>query len=89
MDVFLPGTCVTPFDISLDKGPYGGPPILPLYLFQGCMDSWMARGQVIMALLDYLLPECVVWWYIDSAFMVNQAILFLPFHEAIEKSLGS
>ena len=60
LSVFLAGAGVTSFNVLLDEGPHGGPPVLSLDAFKGGVDAWMARGRVVVALLKYVASELVV-----------------------------
>ena len=89
LGMFLAGAGVTSFNVLLDEGPHGGPPVLSLDAFKGGVDAWMARGRVVVALLKYVASELVVVWNVDFAFVEYKAVFFFPFGESVDEFAGS
>ena len=89
LSVFLAGAGVASFNVLLDEGPHGGPPVLSLDAFKGGVDAWMARGRVVVALLKYVASELVVVWNVDFAFVEYKAVFFFPFGESVDEFAGS
>ena len=89
LGVFLPGTDVATFHILLDKGSHGRPPVLSFDPFESSVYTRMARGGIVVALLENVASKFIVGGNVDSTLVVNKAIIFLPFSETRGETTGT
>src|SRR5215217_2528240 len=75
---FLSSTGIASLNVLLDKSTHAGPPIMPFHSFVRAMNPRVSHSGVIVTLSEDLLFEVIVWWNVDTPFVVYQPVHFFP-----------